>query len=71
MMMGQFWLSLWSLSNSSSHRRFCVFFAGGGAVEEGVLARGGGDVRWCWRDDSVIMNGSVWMSVELVAGFLR
>jgi hypothetical protein len=71
MMRGQFWSSSWSLSNSSSHQRFRVFFAGGGAVGEGVLARGGGDAGRCSRDDSAVMNGSVWMPVELVARLLR
>jgi hypothetical protein len=71
MMKGRFWSSSWSLSNSSSHRHFCFLFVGGGAVGEGFLARVGGDAGRCWRDDGVVMKGSVWMPVDLVAGLPR
>jgi hypothetical protein len=43
--------SSYCLRSSSSHRRFRVLFAGGGAVGEGILGEGSGGTGRCGRGD--------------------
>ncbi len=59
------------LRSSTSRRRFRIYFAGSGAVEEAALERGDDDARRSRRGGSVLTMGSVWALVERVAGLPR
>jgi hypothetical protein len=60
-----------SLRSSSSHRRFRIFFAGGGTDGDEVWTEIRGDVGRCVRGGDVYVDTSVWVLDVQVAGLLQ